>query len=144
MKAPVCLFCGRSGAGVTFALCPRFLPFGTACTDCERTIPVRADHILPQPLKVPSPPIRPCLHCGGVATVVEDGGAVLYCKRCWPATEAGLKSFAAFGAFVLDLLEDHTEWSPDTLDAIQQRAHNLNLANTDGQGNFRVLRDDHF
>ncbi len=39
-SAPVCVFCKRSGAGVTFAVFnPRFAPFGTACTDCERTLP---------------------------------------------------------------------------------------------------------
>lgn len=38
--APVCVFCKRSGAGVTFAIfAPRFEPFGTACTDCERDLP---------------------------------------------------------------------------------------------------------
>lgn len=37
---PVCRFCRRSGAGVTFAMfAPRFAPFGTACTDCEATLP---------------------------------------------------------------------------------------------------------
>lgn len=39
-SAPVCVFCKRSGAGVTFAIYnPRFAPFGTACTDCERDLP---------------------------------------------------------------------------------------------------------
>lgn len=34
--APMCRICGRTGAGVTFAIFnPRFPPFGTACTDCE-------------------------------------------------------------------------------------------------------------
>ena len=37
---PVCVFCGGTGAGVTFAMFnPRFPPFGTACTKCEETLP---------------------------------------------------------------------------------------------------------
>lgn len=37
---PVCVFCHRTGAGVQFAMfTPRFKPFGTACTDCERDLP---------------------------------------------------------------------------------------------------------
>lgn len=37
---PVCVFCKRSGAGVQFVVfCPRFPPFGTACSDCEETLP---------------------------------------------------------------------------------------------------------
>lgn len=37
---PVCVFCKRSGNGVTFAIFnPRFPPFGTACTDCEASLP---------------------------------------------------------------------------------------------------------
>jgi hypothetical protein len=37
---PVCVFCKRSGAGVTFAIfSPRFPPFGTACVECERDLP---------------------------------------------------------------------------------------------------------
>lgn len=39
-SAPVCVFCKRSGAGVQFAIFnPRFTPFGTACADCEATLP---------------------------------------------------------------------------------------------------------
>lgn len=39
-SAPVCVFCQRSGDGVLFAIFnPRFKPFGTACTDCEATLP---------------------------------------------------------------------------------------------------------
>ena len=38
-SAPVCCFCRRS-AGVQFVIFnPRFQPFGTACTDCESTLP---------------------------------------------------------------------------------------------------------
>lgn len=38
-SAPVCVFCHRS-EGVQFAIfTPRFQPFGTACTDCEKTLP---------------------------------------------------------------------------------------------------------
>ena len=38
--APVCVFCQRSGAGVLFDIfSPRFQPFGTACTDCEESLP---------------------------------------------------------------------------------------------------------
>lgn len=38
--APVCVFCKRTGAGVHFSIFqPRFQPFGTACMDCERTLP---------------------------------------------------------------------------------------------------------
>ena len=37
---PTCVFCKRSGTGVTFAIFnPRFQPFGTACTECEATLP---------------------------------------------------------------------------------------------------------
>lgn len=37
---PVCVFCKRSGTGVQFAVFnPRFQPFGTACVDCEKTLP---------------------------------------------------------------------------------------------------------
>lgn len=37
---PTCCFCGRSGDGVLFSIfTPRFKPFGTACTDCESTLP---------------------------------------------------------------------------------------------------------
>lgn len=37
---PVCRLCGRSGAGVTFAIFnPKVPPFGTCCTDCESTLP---------------------------------------------------------------------------------------------------------
>lgn len=37
---PVCVFCKRSGSGVQFDIMnPRFAPFGTACTDCEKTLP---------------------------------------------------------------------------------------------------------
>lgn len=35
----MCVFCGRSH-GAQFAIfSPRFQPFGTACTDCEETLP---------------------------------------------------------------------------------------------------------
>ena len=37
---PRCVFCGRSGSGVQFAIfSPRFAPFGTACTACEASLP---------------------------------------------------------------------------------------------------------
>lgn len=36
---PTCVFCGRS-SGVQFVIFnPRFAPFGTACVDCESTLP---------------------------------------------------------------------------------------------------------
>jgi hypothetical protein len=36
---PRCVFCGR-GDGVRFVMfAPRFKPFGTACFECERTLP---------------------------------------------------------------------------------------------------------
>lgn len=39
-SVPTCVFCGRSGAGVQFLIFnPRFEPFGTACVDCEKTLP---------------------------------------------------------------------------------------------------------
>ena len=39
-NAPTCVFCGRSGDGVQFVMVnPRFKPFGTACTDCEKSLP---------------------------------------------------------------------------------------------------------
>ncbi len=39
-SAPTCVFCKRTGNGVQFAIfTPRFKPFGTACTDCEATLP---------------------------------------------------------------------------------------------------------
>lgn len=38
-KVPVCVFCKRS-EGVQFAIFnPRFKPFGTACVECEKTLP---------------------------------------------------------------------------------------------------------
>jgi len=38
-SAPECVFCHRS-SGVQFAIfTPRFEPFGTACVECERTLP---------------------------------------------------------------------------------------------------------
>ena len=37
---PKCCFCHRDGNGVQFSVFnPRFKPFGTACTDCEATLP---------------------------------------------------------------------------------------------------------
>lgn len=37
---PVCVFCKRGGFGIQFAIfSPRFPPFGTACTDCEASLP---------------------------------------------------------------------------------------------------------
>lgn len=39
-EPPICHFCHRSGNGVLFQIFhPRFEPFGTACVDCERTLP---------------------------------------------------------------------------------------------------------
>lgn len=39
-SVPACLFCKRSGNGIQFAIfSPRFKPFGTACTDCDATLP---------------------------------------------------------------------------------------------------------
>ena len=39
-NVPVCRFCGKSGNGVLFAIFnPRFKPFGTACVDCEASLP---------------------------------------------------------------------------------------------------------
>jgi hypothetical protein len=36
---PRCVFCKRD-TGVTFVIFnPRFKPFGTACTDCEASLP---------------------------------------------------------------------------------------------------------
>jgi hypothetical protein len=38
-SAPTCVFCGRS-AGVQFNIfTPRFKPFGTACVECEESLP---------------------------------------------------------------------------------------------------------
>lgn len=37
---PQCVFCQRTGSGVQFAIFnPRFKPFGTACDECEKTLP---------------------------------------------------------------------------------------------------------
>lgn len=45
-QSPKCVFCGRTGSGVTFTIfIPRFKPFGTACTECEATLP--AGTVLP-------------------------------------------------------------------------------------------------
>lgn len=39
-SAPCCCFCGRSGAGIQFAIFnPRFKPLGTACVPCEESLP---------------------------------------------------------------------------------------------------------
>lgn len=44
---PVCVFCKRSGTGVQFNIFnPRFKPFGTACVDCEKSLP--ADTKVPE------------------------------------------------------------------------------------------------
>lgn len=38
-SAPTCVFCHRA-QGVQFAIFnPRFAPFGTACVECEATLP---------------------------------------------------------------------------------------------------------
>lgn len=39
-SAPQCVFCKRTGGGVQFVIFnPRFQPFGTACDECEKTLP---------------------------------------------------------------------------------------------------------
>jgi hypothetical protein len=51
--APVCVFCRRS-AGVSFAMfSPRFAPFGTACTECESTLPPGT--VVPSPVPADAP-----------------------------------------------------------------------------------------
>lgn len=48
-SAPVCVFCKRS-AGVQFAIFnPRFQPFGTACVECEETLPPGTELPKPEP-----------------------------------------------------------------------------------------------
>jgi len=43
-SAPTCAFCGRS-RGVQFnTFTPRFEPFGTACVDCEASLPEGTPH----------------------------------------------------------------------------------------------------
>lgn len=38
-SVPTCVFCGKS-YGVQFNIfTPRFAPFGTACVECEKTLP---------------------------------------------------------------------------------------------------------
>jgi len=40
MSKPICVFCGGTGRDVTFNIfTPRFPPFGTACVQCEETLP---------------------------------------------------------------------------------------------------------
>ncbi len=39
MSAPRCVFCGRSEGAQFQIFGPRFEPFGTACVECERTLP---------------------------------------------------------------------------------------------------------
>ena len=66
--APRCVFCGRSGSGVTFAIFnPRFKPFGTACTDCEKSLPPGTPLPAP-PAPAPEPAPEPlsyndCVDC---------------------------------------------------------------------------------
>jgi DNA-directed RNA polymerase subunit RPC12/RpoP len=65
--APVCVFCKRSGAGVQFLIFnPRFKPFGTACVDCEASLPPGttlpepgAPPIIPPPAAAYTPPTPP-------------------------------------------------------------------------------------
>lgn len=41
----ICAFCGRSGSGVQFQIfTPRFEPFGTACVECEASLPEGTPH----------------------------------------------------------------------------------------------------
>ena len=68
---PVCVFCGRSGNGVQFAIFnPRFQPFGTACTECESSLPEGTT--IPAPAPVPVAPVKPAFtmadanHCYAV------------------------------------------------------------------------------
>ena len=37
--APRCVFCGRDRSVQFVIFNPRFAPFGTACVECERTLP---------------------------------------------------------------------------------------------------------
>ncbi len=59
---PVCVFCGRSGDGVLFNIfTPRFAPFGTACTDCEASLPPgtkppNSDNPTPEKIEKPEVP----------------------------------------------------------------------------------------
>lgn len=46
-----------------------------------------------------------------------------------------------FGEMVLDILEQHEEWSSDTVDAISEVAKNLGLCYTDNYGMFRVKKN---
>ncbi len=39
MSAPRCVFCGRSEGAEFQIFGPRFEPFGTACVECEATLP---------------------------------------------------------------------------------------------------------
>jgi hypothetical protein len=63
-SAPRCVFCGRS-EGVQFAIFnPRFKPFGTACVECEATLPAGTQvpkpspsQIIDDPHKTPPPPL---------------------------------------------------------------------------------------
>ncbi len=38
-NAPRCVFCGRSNGAQFNIFTPRFQPFGTACVDCEKSLP---------------------------------------------------------------------------------------------------------
>lgn len=69
---PTCVFCGRSD-GVQFAIFnPRFQPFGTACVECEAT--------LPPDTKVPEPKSeRDCMRCEETFT---DDGDNEHCPKC--------------------------------------------------------------
>ena len=37
--APVCVFCNKSEGRMFNMFTPRFPPFGTACTECEESMP---------------------------------------------------------------------------------------------------------
>lgn len=55
---PCCVFCGRHGNDVQFAIFnPRFKPFGTACVNCEESLPPGT--VVPQTPAPPNPPVEP-------------------------------------------------------------------------------------
>lgn len=83
--APVCRLCGRSGAGVTFAIFnPKVPPFGTCCTDCESTLPP-GEVNLGALLTTKAPKCAPCDGTGFKSTVAISPGFTVsaVCDACF-------------------------------------------------------------
>ncbi len=54
------------------------------------------------------------------------------------------RALIAFGSDVLAILEDHTEWSGDTFQALSDSAHNFGLSTNNGEGMFIAIPRERF